>query len=200
MSLRFGQTGVALRVMILMTVVLGLIYPLFIMGIGQVAFHSQANGSLIYRDGKLVGSSLIGQDFGTSAKYFWSRPSAAGTGYDPTASGASNLSLDNPVLINEIKQRQTVIAKADGVPVSEIPADAVMASASDLDPQISPAYAAIQVDRVAKARDLPVSVVKALVAKYTQGRTLGLLGEPRVNVLELNLALDAVPLVEERTK
>lgn len=190
MSLRFGQTGVAIRVMILMTVVLGLAYPLLVMGVGQVAFHSQANGSLIYRNGKLVGSSLIGQDFGTSPRYFWSRPSAAGSGYDPTASGASNLSLDNPVLINDIKQRQAVIAKADGVPVSEIPADAVMASGSGLDPQISPAYAAIQVNRVAKARHLPVSVVEELVSQYTQGRTLGFLGEPRVNVLELNLALD----------
>lgn len=191
MRIRLGQTGVAIRVMILMTVVLGLAYPLLIMGIGQAAFHSQANGSLIYREGKLVGSSLIGQDFGTSAKYFWSRPSAAGSGYDPTSSGASNLSLDNPVLINAIKQRQAAIAKADGVPISQVPADAVMASGSGLDPQISPAYAAIQVDRVAKARNLPVSVVQGLVAKYTQGRTLGFLGEPRVNVLELNLALDA---------
>jgi K+-transporting ATPase ATPase C chain len=187
---RFGQTGVAIRAMILMTVILGLGYPLLVMGIGQVAFHSQANGSLIYRDGKLVGSSLIGQDFGTARKYFWSRPSAAGTGYDPTSSGASNLSLDNPVLIGDVKQRQAAIAKADGVAIWQIPADAVMASGSGLDPQISPAYAAIQVNRVAQARQLPVSVVKGLVAKYTQGRTLGILGEPRVNVLELNLALD----------
>lgn len=189
--LRFGQTGVALRVMILMTVVLGIGYPLLIMGIGQTAFHSQANGSLVYRNGTLVGSSLIGQDFGTAPQYFWSRPSAAGTGYDPTSTGASNLSLDNPVLIGDIKQRQAAIAKADGVPVSEIPADAVMASGSGLDPHISPAYAAIQVDRVARARHLPVAVVRSLVSRYTQGRTLGFLGEPRVNVLQLNLALDA---------
>ena len=192
MSLRLGQIGVSIRVMVLMTVIIGFLYPLLIMGIGQAAFHSQANGSLIYRNGQLVGSSLIGQDFGTSPRYFWSRPSAAGNGYDPTASGASNLSLDNPVLIKEIQQRQAAIAKADGVPVSEIPADAVMASGSGLDPQISPAYAAIQVDRVAKARNLSVAAVKGLVATYTQGRTLGFLGEPRVDVLQLNLALDAI--------
>ena len=190
MTFRLGQTGVAIRVMILMTVVLGLAYPLLIMGIGQAAFHSQANGSLIYRDGKLVGSSLIGQDFGTSPKYFWSRPSAGG--YSPLSSGASNLALDNPVLIKEVQQRQAAIAKADGVSISQVPADAVMASGSGLDPQISPAYAAIQVDRVAKARGLSTSVVAALVSQYTQGRTLGFLGEPRVNVLELNLALDAL--------
>lgn len=188
---RFGQIGVSIRVMILMTVITGVLYPLLVMGIGQVAFHAQANGSLIYRDGHLVGSSLIGQDFGTAPQYFWSRPSAAGSGYDPTSTGASNLSLDNPVLISDIKQRQAMIAQADGVSVAQIPADAVMASGSGVDPQISPAYAAIQVDRVAHARHLPASVVERLVAEYTQGRTLGFLGEPRVNVLQLNVALDA---------
>lgn len=191
MRINLGQTGVAIRVMIVMTVVTGIVYPLLVMGIGQAAFHSQANGSLIYRNGQLVGSSLIGQDFGGDPKYFWSRPSAAGKGYDPTSSGASNLALDNPTLIDSVTQARLAIAKADGVPVSEVPADAVMASASGLDPHISPAYAAIQVARVAKARNLPVSVVESLVAKYTQGRTLGFLGEPRVNVLQLNLALDA---------
>lgn len=191
MRSKLGQTGVAIRAMILMTVILGLAYPLLVMGIGQVAFHSQANGSLISRNGQLVGSSLIGQDFGTNPRYFWSRPSAAGAGYDPTSSGASNLSLDNPVLIGDVKQRQAAIAKADGVALWQVPADAVMASGSGLDPQISPAYAAIQVDRVARARHLPATVVESLVAQYTQGRTLGFLGEARVNVLELNLALDA---------
>lgn len=191
MRINLGQTGVAIRVMIVMTVVTGIVYPLLVMGIGQAAFHSQANGSLIYRNGQLVGSSLIGQDFGGDPKYFSSRPSAAGKGYDPTSSGASNLALDNPTLIDSVTQARLAIAKADGVPVSEVPADAVMASASGLDPHISPAYAAIQVARVAKARNLPVSVVESLVAKYTQGRTLGFLGEPRVNVLQLNLALDA---------
>lgn len=188
---RFGQTGVAIRAMILMTVILGLAYPLLVMGIGQVAFHSQANGSLIHRDGEVVGSSLIGQDFGTARQYFWSRPSAAGAGYDPTSSGASNLALDNPMLIKDVEQRRAAIAKADGVTPAAVPADAVMASASGLDPHISPAYAAIQVDRVARARDLPIGVVRSLVARYTQGRVLGFLGEPRVNVVELNLALDA---------
>ena len=188
--LRFGQIGVSIRVMILMTLVLGLAYPLLIMGVGQTVFHRQANGSLIYRDGRLVGSSLIGQDFGTAPQYFWSRPSAAGAGYDPTSTGASNLSLDNPVLIGDIEHRRAAIAKADGVPASAVPADAVMASGSGLDPQISPADAAIQVDRVARARHLPISVVRSLVAQYTQSRTLGFLGEPRVNVLQLNLALD----------
>lgn len=189
MRINLGQTGVAIRVMILMTVILGVGYPLLVMGVGQVAFHSQANGSLIYRGGQLVGSSLIGQDFGTDPRYFWSRPSAGG--YDPMSSGASNLALDNPVLVNDVKQRQAAIAQADGMPIWRIPADAVMASASGLDPHISPADAAIQVGRVAQARRLPVSVVESLVAKYTQGRTLGFLGEPRVNVLQLNLALDA---------
>lgn len=186
---RFGQTGVAIRALIVMTVILGIAYPLLVMGIGQAAFHDQANGSLIYRDGRLVGSSLIGQDFGTAPQYFWSRPSAGG--YDPTVTGASNLSLDNPVLVDEVRQRQAAIAKADDVAIWQIPADADMASASGLDPQISPAYAAIQVDRVAAARHLSVDVVRGLVAKYTQGRTLGFLGEPRVNVVRLNLALDA---------
>lgn len=189
-NLRLGQTGVAIRVMILMTLTLGIAYPLLVMGIGQVAFPSQANGSLIHRDGDLVGSSLIGQGFGSSPKYFWSRPSAAGNGYDPTSSGASNLSLDNPTLIKDVRAQQAVIARADGVPISAIPADAVMASGSGMDPQISPAYAAIQVDRVAAARHLPVSAIENLVAHYTSGRTLGFLGEPRINVLELNLALD----------
>lgn len=191
MRIKLGQTGVAIRVMIVMTVVLGLGYPLLVMGIGQAAFPSQANGSLIYRHGQLVGSSLIGQDFGTNPRYFWSRPSAAGSGYDPTSTGASNLALDNPVLIGDVRQRRAAIAKANGVALWQVPADAVMASGSGLDPQISPAYAAIQVDRVARARHLPTGVINRLVAAYTQGRTLGFLGEPRVNVVQLNLALDA---------
>ncbi|MGN6724179.1 MAG: potassium-transporting ATPase subunit KdpC [Marmoricola sp.] len=192
-SLRLGQLGASIRAMLVLTVVCGIAYPLLVMGIGQVAFHSQANGSLIYRNGKLVGSSLIGQSFAGKAQYFQSRPSAAGTGdgYNPLSSSASNLALDNPVLLKNIEQNQAAIAKADGVPISAIPPDAVTASGSGLDPQISPAYAAIQVNRVAQARHVPVSVVKGLVSKYTEGRTLGFLGEPRVNVLELNLALDA---------
>jgi K+-transporting ATPase ATPase C chain len=186
-----GQLGPAIRAMLLLTVLLGLAYPLAVTGIAQVALPGHADGSLVHVHGRLVGSSLVGQSFGTRTGYFWSRPSVAGErGYDPQATGASNLALDNPVLVKAVRQRQVQVARADGVTRSDVPPDAVMASGSGLDPQISPAYAAIQVPRVARARGLSEARVRGLVSEHTQGRTLGFLGEPRVDVLELNLALD----------
>ena len=191
----------AFRTLLVFTVLCGLNYPFAMVGISQVAFHQQANGSLVSYHGRVVGSSLLCQEF-TDAKgnplpqYFQPRPSSATSGAttdygcDPGFSAASNLGPNNATEIQLIKQRQKAIAAFNHVPVSEIPADAVTASASGLDPGISPQNAAIQVSRVAEARNLPVSEVKALVAKYTQGRTLGFLGEPAVNVLELNIALD----------
>src|SRR5689334_15964893 len=196
------QHIVALRGLLVFTVICGIAYPVVMWGVAQVAFHNQANGSLVSYHGRTVGSSLLCQEF-TDAKgnplpqYFQPRPSAAVNssdktdyGCDPGYSAASNLGPNNPDLVKLIKQRQQAIAAFDHVPVSQIPPDAVTASASGLDPGISPQNAAIQVNRVAAARHLPVSEVRALVARYTQGRTLGFLGEPAVNVLELNIALD----------
>jgi K+-transporting ATPase ATPase C chain len=195
-----------LRLLLVFTVICGLAYPFLMTGIAQVAFRNQADGSLVTAKGQVVGSSLLCQEF-VDAKgnplpqYFQGRPSFAipspapkdDYGCDPSYSAAANLGPTNPVEVQDIKQRQQQIAAFDHVAVSRIPADAVTASGSGLDPDISPAYAAIQVDRVAAARHLPVSGVQALVARDTQGRTLGFLGEPRVNVLLLNLALDRLP-------
>jgi len=192
----------AFRTLLVFTVLCGLIYPFVMVGVSQVAFHKQANGSMVSYNGKVVGSSLLCQEFADAKgnplpQYFQPRPSDAVNatdktdyGCDPGYSAASNLGPTNPAQVQLIKQRQQQISASDHVPVSQIPADAVTASGSGLDPDISPAYAAIQVDRVAAARHLPVAEVQALVAKYTQGRTLGFLGEPRVNVLDLNIALD----------
>jgi potassium-transporting ATPase KdpC subunit len=193
----------AFRALLVFTVLCGLIYPFVMVGVSQVAFHNHANGSMVSYNGKTVGSALLCQEF-TDAKgnplpqYFQPRPSYAipspapknDYGCDPTFSAASNLGPTNPTLIQAIAQRQKQIAAFDHVPVSQIPADAVTGSGSGLDPDISPQNAAIQVNRVAAARHLPVSAVKNLVAKYTSGRILGFLGEPAVNVLELNIALD----------
>jgi K+-transporting ATPase ATPase C chain len=192
-----------LRLLLVFTVLVGIIYPLVMVGIAQVAFHNQANGSLVSYHGRVVGSSLLCQEF-VDAKgnplpqYFQPRPSAAipspapkgDYGCDPTYSAASNYGPNNPALVQLIKQRQEQIAKLDHVPVSQIPADAVTASGSGLDPDISPANAAIQVDRVAAARHVSPAAIQALVSQYTQGRNLGFLGEPRVDVLNLNIALD----------
>ncbi len=187
------STGVAVRLTLLCTVVLGVAYPLAVWGVGQAAFHDQANGSMVTdSSGTVVGSSLIGQSFdGKQAdRWFQSRPSAAGEkGYDANASSGSNLGPNNPDLLKAIEERKAAIAKADGVPESSIPADAVTASGSGLDPDISPEYALQQVSRVAEARGLSESTVRALVQQHTESRQLGFLGEPVVNVLELNLAL-----------
>lgn len=183
------QLGTALLTLVAMTVITGLLYPLVVWGIGQTAFAGQANGSLIERDGQVVGSKLIGQSF-DGPRWFHPRPSAAGDGYDGLSSSGSNLGPSNPELIQAIKERKAEVAEENGVPESDVPPDAVTASASGLDPHISPAYAAIQVDRVADARRLDPAVVQELVRENTDGRSLGLLGEPGVNVVELNLALE----------
>jgi K+-transporting ATPase ATPase C chain len=172
------------------TVLLGIVYPLAVTGLAQVFFPRQANGELIRADGKVIGSQLIGQPF-TSPGYFYSRPSAAGAaGYDATQSGGSNLGPTNQALIARVevsvKQMQ---ADNPGVPV---PADLVTMSGSGLDPDISPAAAEFQVPRVARERQMTQDEVRALVKKHTKGRQLGFLGEPRVNVLDLNLELDSV--------
>jgi potassium-transporting ATPase KdpC subunit len=191
-----------LRALLVFTVITGIAYPLVVMGIAQVAFHKQANGSQVSSNGHVVGSSLLCQEF-TDAKgnplpqYFQSRPSAAvqpdvknDYGCNAMYSAASNLGPNNPDLIQAIKRRQQQIAKLDHVKVSQIPPDAVTASGSGLDPGISPQNAAIQVDRVAAARHISPAAVRALVSQYTQGWPLGFLGEPQVNVLLLNIALD----------
>ena len=187
------STGVAVRLTLLATVVLGVGYPLAVWGVGQAAFHDQANGSMITdSSGTTVGSSLIGQSFTgkDAARWFQSRPSAAGEhGYDANASSGSNLGPSNPDLTKAIEERRAAIAKADGVPASEVPADALTASGSGLDPDISPEYARLQIARVASARGLSEARVRALVAEHTESRQLGFLGGPAVNVLELNLAL-----------
>ena len=190
------QAWVSIRAMIVFTVVLGVLYPAVIWVIG-LAMPSQSNGSLVRENGQVVGSSLIGQSFtdkkgNALPQWFQSRPSAAGAGYDGAASSGSNYGPENKDLIKAIKQRQAAIEKSDGVTVDQIPADAVTASGSGLDPDISEAYALIQVDRVAQARGLSSDAVKALVEQHVDGRQLGYLGEPTVNVLELNIALAAL--------
>jgi potassium-transporting ATPase KdpC subunit len=195
------QHVAALRGLLVMTVLTGILYPLVMFGIAQGAFHHQANGSLVSFNGRVVGSSLLCQDFVTAKgaplpQYFQPRPSAATSGdatdygCDPGFSAASNLGPNNPDLVTLIRQRQRQIAAFDHVKVSAIPPDAVTASGSGLDPYISPEYAYIQANRVASARHIPAATVRALVASHVQGRTLGFLGEPRVNVLALNIALD----------
>jgi K+-transporting ATPase ATPase C chain len=193
----------ALRLLLIFTVITGIIYPVFMWGVAQAAFSKQANGSLITYHGRVVGSRLLCQEFVYAdgkpmPQYFQPRPSAATPtptpkddyGCDPTYSSASNLGPNNPKLVQLIKQRQQQIAAFDHVRVSQIPANAVTASGSGLDPGISPAYAAIQVNRVAAARHASPAAIRALVSRYTTGRTLGFLGEPAVNVLPLNIALD----------
>ena len=194
----------ALRALLVFTVICGIVYPVVMVGIAQLAFKNQADGSPVSYNGHVVGSSLLCQEF-VDAKgnplpqYFQPRPSAATSGAkndygcDPGYSGAANLSASNPVLVQDVKQLQQQIAAFDHVSISQIPPDAVTTSASGLDPDISPQNADIQVNRVAAARHLPVSEVQALVNKYTQSRVLGFLGEPRVDVLNLNIALDELP-------
>ena len=191
-----------LRLLLVFTVLTGIIYPVFMWGIAQAAFKNQANGSLVTYHGRVVGSSLLCQEF-VDAKgnplpqYFQPRPSDAVVsgakndyGCDPLYSSASNLGPNNPVLVKNIQTEQQQIAKFDHVKISQIPPDAVTTSGSGLDPDISPQNADIQVDRIAAARHVSPAAIMALVKQYTQGRTLGFLGEPRVDVLNLNIALD----------
>jgi K+-transporting ATPase ATPase C chain len=184
------QTWAAVRMLLVMTVLVGLAYPLLMTGFAQVVFPGKADGSMIRHDGRLVGSSLIGQSFTGQPQYFQSRPSAAGKGYDPLASGASNLGPENPALVEAVADRRSAAAELDGTDPADVAPDALLASGSGHDPDISPLYAAQQVDRVAKARGISPAKVRVLVAEHTQGRSLGFLGEAHVNVLELNLALD----------
>lgn len=182
----------ALRLLAVLTVLVGVAYPLAITGVAQVAFGDQADGSIVRVGGEAVGSSLVGQVF-SGDQYFESRPSAAGEGYDGTASGASNLGPNNPDLQARIEQRSLAYRDRNGLDAdAPVPVDAVTASGSGLDPHISVANARLQAVRVAEARDLGTDEVLALVDDHTDGRVLGFLGEPVVNVLELNLALDRV--------
>ena len=181
---------VALRMMVLMIVLTGIIYPLFITGVAQVIFPHKANGSMVTVNGSVVGSNLIGQQF-TQAKYFWPRPSAAGNGYDAMDSSGSNLGPTSKTLIDRIKKDVATLIKADpGLTYGNVPVDMVTASGSGLDPDITPANAYAQAARVAAARGLTVAAVRNLVKQHIAGRQLGVLGEPHVNVLLLNIALD----------
>jgi len=182
----------AATMLIAMTLITGVAYPLLVTVIGQAAFHDKATGSLIEREGKLVGSELIGQPF-ADPKHFWSRPSATSPyPYNASASSGSNQGPLNPAFTDAVAGRIKALHDAAPDNGAAVPVDLVTASASGLDPHISPAAAAYQIERVAKARNVDPKKVSALVAQFTQGRQLGFLGEPRVNVLGLNLALDAV--------
>jgi K+-transporting ATPase ATPase C chain len=203
-----GQLAAGVRTLLVLTVLLGLAYPLAMTAFAQIAFSARADGSFVDHGGQVVGSRLVGQTFTTpkvedgepvvDAKgqpvlvpdpaYFQPRPSASD--YDPLATGASNLGPENPELIKLIEERRQAIGAFDGIAPSDVAPNALMASGSGLDPQISPAYAEEQIPRVAKARGMSEREVRALVEQYTDGRILGFLGEPTVNVLMLNLALD----------
>ncbi|MET8560591.1 potassium-transporting ATPase subunit KdpC [Streptomyces flaveolus] len=197
MNASLANTGrlvwAALRMLLALTVVTGILYPLLVTGIGQAAFHGKANGSMVKVDGKEVGSKLIGQSWnlpGTDKpdpKWFQGRPSHSG--YDPLATGSSQLGASDPRLVKAVQTARKQVADFNGVPESKVPADAVTGSASAIDPDISPEYAGIQIDRVAKANGLSGAQVQKLVGDHTTRRTLGFMGEPHVNVLELNLAL-----------
>ncbi|MFC8922532.1 potassium-transporting ATPase subunit KdpC [Cellulosimicrobium sp. NPDC057127] len=203
-----------LRVLLLMTLLLGGLYPLAVLAVGQVAVPWQANGSLVRSDGTratsvddagadgapVVGSALVGQSFGepgTDPQWFHGRPSPAGEGYDTLASGGSNLGPSSPELVGTIEERRAAVAAADGVDPASVPPDALTASASGLDPHVSPAYADQQVARVAEARGLDVTQVRALVEQESAGRVLGVLGDPRVNVLALNLAIERLDMSDD---
>ena len=184
---------IACKMVLVLTLVVGIAYPLLMVGLGHLLFSQQAEGSLVAIDGQVIGSGLIGQNF-SSPRYFHPRPSAAGDkGYDAANSGASNLGPTNKTLIETVRSRASALREHEpGINHGEIPVDMVTASASGLDPEITPAAAEIQIPRVAKARGLNQDAVRALVLTHTRGRTLGVLGEPGVNVLGLNLALDGL--------
>ena len=196
----------ALVLLGLFTVLTGLVYPAVVTGVAQTVFPDQANGSLVQEDGRTVGSALVGQEFAPNPAYVWGRPSATGpapyTAFNnktATGSSGSNLGPTNPALAEATAARAALLREADPGNTAPIPVDLVTASGSGLDPHISPAGAAYQMARVARARGMDVAAVRALVAEHTEGRTLGLLGEPRVNVLALNLALDrAAPVPDTR--
>jgi len=181
----------AISLFVVLTVITGLIYPLFVTAIAQAIFPDEAGGSLIVKDGKPVGSRLIGQNF-SDPKYFWGRPSAtAPMPYNAAASGGSNQGPLNPALVDAVKGRIDALKSVGPANAKPIPADLVTASASGLDPHISPTAAEYQIERVARARQLDPAQLGRLVAQYTEGRQWGIFGEPRVNVLELNIALDS---------
>ncbi|WP_431682681.1 K(+)-transporting ATPase subunit C [Kitasatospora sp. KL5] len=197
----------ALRMLLVMTVILGLAYPLLVTGVSQVAFPAKADGSIVKADGKEIGSSLLGQNYNLPKKASsdsktgddpdeqappdpkWFQPRPAAYAYDPKSSGASNLGPNSEDLLKAVRERRAAIAAFDGVDPASVPVDAVTASGSGLDPHISVAYAREQVDRVAKARGIPAETLKRLVDKYTEGRSLGFLGQDGVNVVLLNKAL-----------
>ncbi|MCE9580798.1 MAG: potassium-transporting ATPase subunit KdpC [Deltaproteobacteria bacterium] len=181
----------ALGMLVVFTILCGLVYPLAITGAAQVAFPAQANGSLVVRDGAVVGSSLIGQPF-TAPGYFWSRPSATAVAYDGTSSGASNLGPSNRALHTAVADRVAALRAADPGNTAPVPIDLVTTSGSGLDPDISPAAAYYQAPRVARARGLDGPTVRALIDRHVLGRVIGILGDPHVNVLALNLDLDAL--------
>jgi len=184
------QLRPALVLFLLLTIVTGIAYPLATTAIGKVAFPARAGGSIIEKDGKAIGSELIGQNF-TAPEYFWGRPSATGPySNNAAASSGSNLGPLNPALSDAVKTRVEALKAADPDNALPIPVDLVTASASGLDPHISPAAAQYQASRIAGARHIDIAKVNALIAQQTQGRQIGVLGEPRVNVLKLNLALD----------
>ncbi|MGE5508288.1 MAG: potassium-transporting ATPase subunit KdpC [Chitinophagales bacterium] len=182
----------AFLLLVVMTLLTGVAYPLAVTGLGQLIFPRQANGSLVRVNGRVVGSALIGQQF-HGAQYFRPRPSAAGEGYDPRASGGSNLGPTSRRLKQEVGARLANVRKENGLTqASRVPSDLVTASASGLDPDVTPEAARLQIPRVARARGLSEDVVRRLVARYERRPLWGILGEPRVNVLELNLALDGL--------
>ncbi len=186
-----SQLRPALMILLLLALVTGVAYPLLVTGIAQAVFPSQAQGSLIVKDGHVVGSSLIGQPL-DDPKYFWSRPSATSPFADNAGSSSgSNLSPTNPDLVKAVQGRVDALRAADPASTAPVPVDLVTASGSGLDPHISPAAALYQAPRVARARKLAPETVRALIERHTEGRFLGFLGEPRVNVLALNMALDA---------
>ena len=188
----------ALSVFVLLTIVAGVAYPLLVTGVAQAAFPHAANGSIVTVDGKAVGSSLIGQSFG-EPKYFWSRPSATSPmANNGVASGGSNLNANNPALLDAVKGRIEALRAADPGNTAPVPVDLVTASGSGLDPEISLAAAIYQAPRIARERGIEAAAVQALIGQQTEGRWLGIVGEPRVNVLLMNLALDGKTVAQGR--